>query len=87
MAITYHNNDEASLAAGGTWFDDFGRVICTWTWDPRSLVLTVICGPQGRTHDLSKAGALRLPENELRSRLVQLALLDAESILGARFDV
>ena len=33
MAITHNFTNENDLNEGGTWFDDFGRKICTWQWD------------------------------------------------------
>ncbi len=31
MAITARFNDQNEVAAGGEWFDDYGRSICKWT--------------------------------------------------------
>ena len=84
MATT-HNVDDDNIDAG-TWFDDYGRVICKWTWTPATKMLAVQCGANGKRLDLSRL-VQSLDDETLRKRLPQLAVEVAESITGTKYDV
>jgi hypothetical protein len=79
MACTPHF-DSAGL--GGWWADDYGKRICTWTYDTVSREIAVACGPTGKKVQLP-AG---LAGDELKQRIASTALGLAEKIKGKRFD-
>jgi hypothetical protein len=87
MAITHHFTDSSDFSKGGRWAADYGETICTWTWDAGARVISVRCGPRGKTYDLSGFDAHNRDAATLTKRLPQLALEAAEKITGKKFDV
>jgi hypothetical protein len=83
MAITAHFNDKNDIAAGGEWFDDYGRSICSWIYDPATREIEVMCGPTGKRMTLPAI----MNETDLNSRLARLAIEAAEQIRGVKYDV
>jgi hypothetical protein len=83
MAITVHFNGDNDVAAGGEWFDDYGRSICSWTYDPVAREIEIMYGPTGKRMTLP---AIR-NEMDLKNRLAQLAIEAAEQIRGVKYDV
>jgi hypothetical protein len=69
---THAFSDPADYTKGGTWFGDYGRHFCRWTWNVETRELTVIKGPHGKRIDLSALGQ-PTPE-ELKTRLPAIAL-------------
>jgi hypothetical protein len=69
--------DPADYTKGGTWFGDYGRHFCRWTWDPTKQVLDVICGADGKHVEVAKLPPSGEP---LELRLPLLALEAAERI-------
>jgi hypothetical protein len=84
--ITHSFAERDSLASGGTWFDDFGRVICKWIWNYEAKVLTVTCGSRGQRIELSRLDAQSLEAESLRNRLPRLAIEAAERTNDTRYD-
>jgi hypothetical protein len=76
---THAFKDPADHTKGGTWFGDYGRHFCRWTWNAQTRELTVIKGPLGKRIDLSATGQLT-PE-ELKTRLPVIALEAAQRIV------
>ena len=70
----------------GYFADDEERVLCRWTWDNESKILTVRCGPHERPVDLSSFGLDRLDEDELLDRLIDMAKATGQSLRGTPFD-
>ena len=87
MATTHTFASDAGFAAGGTWFDDYGRKICSWIWDPSVRILTVECGSRGQKIDLSSFDKQNLSDEKLRKQLPTLAIEAAEKIKGTKYDV
>jgi hypothetical protein len=85
MAITHHFNNENDVAAGGTWFDDYGRRICDWSWDVQKRILTIKTGAVGRTVDLSKHGDQNFTQETLKQRLPEIAIRKAEDITKRKY--
>ncbi len=83
MAVTVHFNSETEVSAGGRWCDDYGRVICTWTYDPKLREMEVRCGGLGRRQPLptSDVGA-----PDLKDQLAILAIEIAEDIRGKKYE-
>jgi len=79
MAITHSFTDATDLNLGGAWSDDHGRPFCTWTWDPASRQVAVMCGSKEKKEKLSHSEA-ELRGEQLRKHLVRLALHLAEEI-------
>ena len=82
-----HNFTSADDVFGGTWFDDYGRVICKWEWNVETKSLTVVCGSAGRQFDLSGFDAQTLDKHHLRTRLPRLAIEAAEQVNSVRYDI
>ena len=68
---------------GGLWADDYGKRICTWTYDADSREIAVACGSIGKNIQLP-AG---LTGDELEKRIASTALNLAGKIRGKQFDV
>ncbi len=73
---THAFNHPADIAQGGTWYGDYGRHMCRWTWDNSTKSLQVICGLTGKHIDLS---GVDLTAVDLRERLPQIAFEAAEA--------
>jgi hypothetical protein len=80
MACTPHFD---STGLGGWWADDYGKRICTWTYDADSREIAVACGPIGKKLQLPTG----LTGDELKKRIASTALDLAEKIKGKKFDV
>jgi hypothetical protein len=76
--------DPQDPTKGGTWTDEYCRVICTWDWDAVTKTATVTCGTRGKDVGLSDIGEQLLTLTELRERLPQLALEVAQRIVLER---
>jgi hypothetical protein len=79
MACTPHFEGSG---LNGWWADDYGKRICTWTYNADSRELAVACGPTGKKIQLPAA----LTGDDLKRRLAQSALDLAEKIKGTKFD-
>lgn len=86
MAITHNFNHEDDLSQGGTWYDGYGRTICSWTWNPDNLILKMRCGAHGRTKDFSDVSA-SIKEESLKDRFPPIALAFAEETNNTKYDV
>jgi hypothetical protein len=80
MAVTAHFDHKDEVATGRRWSDDYGRTICTWTYDPASREIEVRYGSRGSRKALP---ASDLTAAELKTRL---AIEMAELINGERYD-
>ena len=80
MAITARLNE---VAAGGEWFDDYGRSICRWSYDRATREIEITCGPNGKRMTLPAV----VDETDLKNRLARLAIEAAEQIRGVKYDV
>ena len=81
-----HNfaNSKDSIVAGA-WSDDNGEPICSWSWDPVTGKLIVICGTHGKRKTLPSQMA-DLNAEQLRKRLPRLALSLAEQINVTKYE-
>ena len=77
---THRFNDPKDPTRGGTWFGDYGRRICDWSWDANTKTVKVTRGKRGKRRDLSGIGEQLLTSEELRERLPQLTLETAQRI-------
>jgi hypothetical protein len=75
--VEHSFNDSADPTKGGTWYDDYGRCICTWEWDADTKTVTVVQDVRGKRMDLSEQF---LTPEELREILPQLALETAQKL-------
>ncbi|HWX32130.1 MAG TPA: hypothetical protein VNZ53_32455 [Steroidobacteraceae bacterium] len=80
MACTPHFNTKDD---GGWWADDYGKRICTWTYDANSMEIAVACGPTGKKRQLPT----KLAGVELKNQLAKIAIELEEKITGKRYDV
>ena len=77
---THAFNDPSDFAKGGTWFGEYGRHFCKWSWDAAAKSLTVQRGARGKRIDLSGWDQHALGAEQLRKRLPALALEAANRI-------
>jgi hypothetical protein len=77
---THAFNDESDFAKGGTWYGDYGRHFCKWSWDPATKTLAVQRGARGKRIDLGAFDPHDLTTEQLRQRLPELALQAAQRI-------
>ena len=84
MAVAHTFKNPKVPTEGGTWTDEYCRVICTWGWNAATKTVTVNCGTHGRFIDLNGIGEQLLTATELRERLPQLALEIAQQIVFER---
>lgn len=87
MAIAHCFTDDNDYTQGGRWIDDYGRLLCRWTWDTSSLELSVTSGSVGRRQDLSSLNKEWLTDTELRARLPRLAIELAERLKNTTYDL
>ena len=86
MAISHSFHNEQDYSQGGQWFDDYGRLICKWSWNTETKILCVECGTNGRKQPLSQFSGT-LTDETLRTRLPTLAIETAESINSTSYDI
>jgi len=77
---THAFNDASDFAKGGTWFGDYRRHFCRWSWDAATKSLIVQRGARGKRIDLSGWDQHALSTEQLRKRLPELALEAANRI-------
>lgn len=83
---THSFNDDADPKAGGWFVDSEGRLLCRWTYDEHGPSLTVRYGPRGHKAELANLGLEEMSNDELRTRLVELARDFAQMHRGIKFD-
>jgi len=84
--ITHHFDDENDYKHGGKFKGHYGQPICEWTWAAESRVIEVRCGLKTLCKDLSEFDPAWLTDDELKSRLPDVARDLAKQIMGKELD-
>lgn len=74
---THAFNDGVDYTKGGTWYGDYGQLLCRWTWDSEKQELSVSRGSHGKRIEV---GRLPLSREPLERRLPQLAFEAGERL-------
>ena len=78
--ITHNFNNPDDYTNGGYFADRVGSPLGTWTWDSEAQVLSVRCGPHGRSIDLSQFDLHRIDQDKLSGRLIEIAQETCEAL-------
>lgn len=87
MAITHNFNNDSNYTDGGQWLHDYGQRICKWQWDASTKIISVTCGINGSTLNLSEFGEQQFTDEKLIKKLPTLAIEMAEKINKTKYNV